>query len=208
MATSIKSRLLLIILLASASAAANAGGIDGQTSIIGGLGIPLHPGEFDEGWNLGMRGVLEFGMVFADRVSLVAGVGYGRHSLDGERLLREAGLDIYGVTLKGGTYSVLTIAGGANTYIVPVSYVVSPYFIARFGYMRLNIDNATIIIPGYDTFYIPGNTEDAFGLQGGLGTSFNAGRYISLLVEARYSLGLASDEMGSLGLFGGITMRW
>jgi hypothetical protein len=208
MSTSTKIWLLLVVSLAAAPATVFADGIAGQTSFVGGLDIPLHPGEFEEMWNLGMHGILEFGIVFGDRVSLVAGAGYSRHTLDGERLLREAELDIYGVTLKGGAYSALTITGGVNTYVVPLSHVVSPYFIARFGYMRLNIDDATIIVPGYDTFYIPGNTEDAFGIQGGFGTSFNAGRYISLLVETRYSLGLASDETGSLGLFGGMTMRW
>ncbi len=208
MSVSVRMWLFVFCLMSLGPAAGCTDGIGGQTTIVGGLDIPLHPDAFDDGWKLGMHGILEFGVVFANRISVVGGVGYARHSLDGEQLLRQAGLNLYGVTLEGGAYSALTIAGGLNTYVIPLTCPVSPYLIARLGYMRLRIDDATVHVPGYGSLYGAGNSESAFGIQGGLGTSFNASRHLSLIFESRYSLGLASDETGSLGLYGGVTIRW
>ena len=83
-----------------------AGGGNGRLSVGAELGLPM--GDFGDAANMGFGGSLRYEMPMGDNLGLTATAGY--------LLFSGKDLDVLGVTIKGGDWSMIPIQVGAKYY--------------------------------------------------------------------------------------------
>ena len=140
--------------------------------------------------------------------SAVAESRLERCAAEENNALAEQGTLATAMQLTGGTFTILTITGGVNTYILPSSHPVAPYVAFRAGYAQERIDNIIVLVPGRGKAGFHGASTNGVQMYVGPGINFNTGPYMDLFVEGRYGIGFhTGDETGHLLAIAGLKIK-
>lgn len=202
-------RLLAILLLISvpvmvfsADRAAGTYSIGG----FGGLGMPQKPDFIKDYFKsaIGFGGEFKYNM--NETTSFGLGFTYLPFKLDADKMadLFDGGFmkpSAEGLTIEGGNMNVSVISANFIKYFSPPSASAGFYLTLGGGYYMMKPGDTTIKYGDYPEETIKGGDSDnKFGLNGGLGLEFKAGESLNLFVEGKYHYVFTKDEEDTEGM--------
>ncbi|MEG8948171.1 hypothetical protein [Rosettibacter firmus] len=169
------------------------GGRNTELYINTGFSLPSQPETFSDYWNTGINIGGGLGFPFSSSLVFVGRVDYNNFSFDEEGFLKDNNFAGYGVSISGGSASIVTITGNLKANLISTPNSVSPYFVGGIGYFKMTIDEFTISALG-ESEKVEGDTESAFSVLFGVGVDIPAGETMSIYFEGKYGIGFTEDE--------------
>ena len=184
---------VLLIFAVTASAQGDAAKMKPVIYAGGGLGLPLSPSVFSDGWKMGIGFGGGVGLQLTPYVEVIGKFFYNSFPLDVP--------DIAGVTTDGGSFQFMEF-GADVKYIFTVGpdSPVGPFLLAGAGMTNLKISDFTVSGDLVD-FTIPFSeySETKFALAFGGGFDYMFSPKAGLWVEGRYALVMTEGD--SFGYF-------
>jgi len=194
----------------------------------GGLGMPMGPKDFKDSFKkaIGFGGEFKYNM--NETTSLAVSFSYVPLKLDVDKLTGDLGtMKAAAADLKitGGNLNVSPISVNLIKYFSPpeasagiYATLGGAYYMMKFTDMKIS---STYSFGGQTQTFeetAKGESENDFGLNGGLGVEFKAGETVNIFVEGKYHYiftkndatdgesNKAGDKMQYLSVFGGIRL--
>ena len=162
----------------------------------GGIGTPVSPNEFTDGFKLGFDGRIGAGYFVTPKLLLGANIGFNSFALDKD-FVRETGEVPAGtnVTIKGGNLRVIELAALAKYYTMPRTKTTNIYLLGGPGVGFTRLSDLSVTIPGVPTSVeVEGENETRFVFTAGAGITHRIHPTINLFVEGRYSRIFADED--------------
>jgi hypothetical protein len=182
--------LLLLVIQTLPVTGASRPSIYAQT----GLSMPASPEDFNSTWRSGYNLGIGLSKRLSSRVEMQSMFEYHNFSLNDMGYLDSVGLTDAAASVSDGTISIMTLFAHIKLLYPPKnSDKVLPYLIGGAGLFHkkseeINYSN------GESFFRIPGKSESALGVDGGLGFDILAGATTFLTVEIKIVFGFTGNE--------------
>jgi len=172
-----------------------------------GLSLPSQPDEFSDYWNLGYNLGFGVGYSFTPAISLIGNFEYNTFGFNEEEFLKDAGASGLGISVDGGSATILSITGNMKVGIPRQQSSVSPYFTAGIGFFSLSVDDASVSGAG-GSVSVEGNNESAFSALVGAGLDIPAGETVDVFLQVSYGVGFTeNDNTSYVPIKAGINLR-
>ena len=166
-----------------------------ELSIGGGLSLPSKPEIFSDYWKMGFNFGGGFAFPFTPSLSFITIVDYSRFAFDEEKLLENFGFLGYGIEIKVGSASIVTVTENLKASFNPGSNAISPYFIGGMGLFSVSTSEVKVSVPSYGiSETIKGQSESAFALQFGFGIDIPTDETTKIFIECKYCIGFTEEE--------------
>jgi hypothetical protein len=198
----LKRAAILVLLLFSTSLAS----AQGNTFVSAGLGLPQKPAEFSSYWKAGLSlgGGIE--APITDWVALVGGFDLTNFPLNEERYLDAQGVAGTGVSISGGTASILTLLAGAKLNVLQNPKSVSAYLSGLFGYMNFSTRDFEVTGGGISGT-LAGEERSSLCVSGGVGVEMPIGKTTYMFIEGRYVVDFAASRTAFVPVRAGVKIR-
>lgn len=193
---------IIVLLLFSTSVAA----AQGSTFVSAGLGVPQKPTEFSDYWKTGLSlgGGIEAPV--NDWLALMGGFDLTNFALNEGPYLEAQGVAGTGVSISGGSASILTLLGGAKLSVVRIPKSVSAYVVGLFGYLNFSTKDFEVTGGGL-AGTLAGEERSAFCVAGGAGVEMPIGKTTDIFIEGRYVVDFAASRTAFVPLRAGLKIR-
>lgn len=198
----LKRGSIIVLLLFSTSVAA----AQGSTYVSAGLGLPQKPAEFSDYWETGLSlgGGIEAPVT--DWLALVGGFDLTNFPLNEERYLEAQGVAGTGVSVSGGSASILSLLAGAKLKVVQAPKLVSAYVVGLFGYLNFSTKDFEVTGGGI-AGTLAGEERSSFCVAGGAGVEMPIGKTTDLYIEGRYVVDFAASRTAFIPVRAGVKIR-
>lgn len=191
--------LVLAVLLLFAISASAQNQIKPVVYAGGGLGLPLSPSEFSDGWKMGIGFGGGVGAQFTPNIEVVGKFFYNTFGLDVP--------EVEGVTVDGGDLQFIEF--GADVKYLFTTGPDSPFGpFLLFGLGMTNVKITDLTVSGGDiTIGLQGVSETKFALALGGGFDYMFSPKAGLWVEGRYAMVLTEgDSFGYMPIRAGVKL--
>jgi outer membrane autotransporter protein len=183
--------LLLVVLAGGASAQIEPKWVliaDGELAF-----VVSGPDNFtDEYSSIGWGGGVGLGAVISRGMMALVTLNYTRVDLDQDGFRTSNSLPS-GAVVDGGAVDIIYLSfGGRYTFLKNPPERWKPYVVGGAGWFYIESDDLTI--SGAATGRRPGGSENAFGVNVGVGSDFPISPTISGFVEVQYQVGFTTDS--------------
>jgi len=198
----LKRFFVIALLLLSISLAV----AQGRTYVSAGLGMPQKPSDFSGIWKTGLSlgGGIE--APISDWLALTAGFDLTNFPLNEEKFLEAQGVAGTGVSVSGGSASILTLLGGAKVRVVQTPKLVSAYVVGLFGYMNFSTKDFDVTGGGLGGTLL-GEERSAFCVAGGIGAEMPIGKITDIFIEGRYVVDFSASSTAFIPIRVGMKIR-
>jgi opacity protein-like surface antigen len=166
---------------------------DASVFINTGFSIPTAPDEFSDYWKTGFNIGGGIGFPIIRNLRFQVDLEYNSFAFDEDTFIDDLSYGGTGISISGGTASILTAAVNLKALIPTGSYSKTPYLIGGVSFFALSISDGTVRYEQY-TRTIGGDSDPAIGLSLGAGISFVMNPNMNIFIEARYGIGFTEDE--------------
>jgi opacity protein-like surface antigen len=166
---------------------------DASVFINTGFSIPSAPNEFSDYWKTGFNIGGGIGFPIIRNLRFQVDLEYNSFAFDEDTFIDDLSYGGTGISISGGTASILTAAVNLKALIPTGSYSKTPYLIGGVSFFALSISDGTVRYEQY-TRTIGGDSDPAIGLSLGAGISFVMNPNMNIFIEARYGIGFTEDE--------------
>lgn len=207
--------ILLTAMMMGVAIAQEGGGL--EVSLTAGTVLPSSPMTFANYWTAQYGGGLRAGFPLSESVSLIGSLEYYSFTMnetgvkDGFNTDYVRDIWIFDrVTMSPSADQSSVLALSANLRVAPSprSGLLSPYFIAGLGVMRVSMSEISMPVTSVLTINtntidmtaqnrIVGGDQTAVLLQSGLGVNFKISDSFNAFVEARYAIGFTEGHSTS-----------
>lgn len=178
-----------------------------ELTISGGFSNPITPDEFDDYWNIGFHAFGGIGYIMAPGVVINGSIGYNKFGLNTDEFLKSLGTSETGKSIEGGSIFILLISINVRGHLIQDLEEVKPYILGGIGYFIKSTDDIIISSDGINES-ISMETENAIGLNGGVGVEFPLSITSSFFIEAGYCMGLTErNDTNFFSIKGGIYVQ-
>jgi opacity protein-like surface antigen len=162
-------------------------------SVGGGLSFPSQPSDFSNYWKMGYNVGGGLGYALSSSFSLNALFDYNSFPLDADRILNDFGLGGQGITIKGGSVTLITVSGTLKAWLIPLGDSPSPYVFVGGGFFGLSNSDVTIS-DGNASRVLRGESTSEFSILFGAGLDIPMNESLVAFVQAAYGIAFAKDE--------------
>lgn len=162
-------------------------------SLSGGLSFPSQPQDFSDYWNMGFNVGAGIGYSFSPSLSLGGSFDYSNFSFDADALLHKAGFAGYGISISGGSASIITVHANLKFSLIPQGASVSPYLLGGLGFFSLSASDVKVSYQGLNATVSPGS-ESAFSIHFGAGLDIPIAQTTDLFLQLAYGIGFTEDK--------------
>ena len=196
-----RAATVVLVLFSTTLAAAQ-----GSTFVSAGIGIPQKPTEFSSYWESGLSlgGGVE--APITDWVALTGGFDLTNFPLNEERYLEAQGVAGTGVSISGGTASVLTLLIGAKLSVLQNPRSVSAYLSGLFGYMNFSTKDFEVTGGGISGI-LAGEERSSICVSGGAGVEVPIGKTTYMFIEGRYVFDFTASRTAFVPVRAGVKIR-
>jgi opacity protein-like surface antigen len=158
-----------------------------------GFSIPSAPDEFSDYWKTGFNIGGGIGHSLTPNVQFQGIVEYNSFGFDGDKLLEDYGYGGTGISVSGGTASIVTASANLKTLLSAGKSSSTPYFIGSLSFFRLSTSDATVSYMGMSET-VDGDSETAAGVAFGAGINIEMNPNMNLFIEGKYGVGFTENE--------------
>lgn len=192
----------IVILLFSTSLAL----AQGSTVISAGIGIPQKPSDFSSYWETGLSVGIGIEVPVSDWLGLTIGFDFSSFPLNEEKFLEAQGVAGTGVSVSGGSATMLSVLGGAKVRVLHAPKLVSVYVVGLLGYLNFSTKEFEVTGGGlYGT--LGGGERSSFCVAGGAGIELPIGKIADAFVEGRYVADFSASPTAFVPLRAGVKIR-
>lgn len=159
-----------------------------------GISFPSRPPAFADTWKIGPNIGGRVGLILSPPLSLLGSIEYNRFALDGPKFLERVGLNNLGLSVSGGSISILALMGALKTSLWMSEKKISPYLLVGSGFMRLSTVAGTVSRDSVSSSS-GGESESALAIHIGAGVDIPLGENTGIFIEGRYGFGFIKNEM-------------
>lgn len=159
-----------------------------------GLSIPAAPSLFYNYWKMGFNGGGGIGYAITPNLTIRGYVDYNNFAFDAEGFLEHEGYTDLGVTVVGGSISILVVSANLKAAFIPGDVAVSPYFTGGGGYFNISASDVTATNAFGQTLTASFESESAFSAFFGIGFDIPINEQLAAFVEGKYAIGLTEGE--------------
>jgi opacity protein-like surface antigen len=170
----------------------------------GGLSFPMQPEEFSDFWSMGFNFGGGLGYIFSPNFSGNAYLSYNTFGLNDDEFLETLNAPS-GVTLSGGSVSIIVVTANIKALLIANPNQVTPYLLAGVGLFSLSTSDVTVSYQGSQQTGNTSNSESALGLVFGGGVDIPVSPTLKIFLEIGYAMGFTEGEStGYLPIKGGL----
>jgi len=178
--------------------------------VFAGLSFPAGPESFSDNWKMGFNFGGGLAYPLTSEFFLVGSFEYNNFAFDGDGFLRRYGATGLGITITGGSASIISITGSLKRSF-PLPGSASPYVFGGGGFFHLSLSDVTISGGGTSS-KVEGGSKSALSGSLGAGIDIAAGKSAMFFLEGKFELGFTADEDDGgrtmhLPLRGGLRIR-
>jgi opacity protein-like surface antigen len=187
----VKTTLLAILLFATTALAQDEKKV--TLSLGGGISFPSQPSLFSNYWKMGFNFGAGIGYPLSPSVSLVSSFDYSNFAFNDEDFLRDNGFGGYGITISGGSATIISILGNIKASLAQAPGSVAPYLLGGLGLFSISTSDLTVSAGGL-SLSVNSESESAFSILFGAGIDIPAGETTTVFLQAAYSVGFTKNE--------------
>jgi hypothetical protein len=113
-------------------------------SLGGGISFPSQPSLFSNYWKMGFNFGAGIGYPLSPSVSLVSLFDYNTFAFDEEGFLTDNGFGGYGISVSGGTATIISLLGNIKASLAQAPGSAAPYLLGGLGLFRISTSDVTV----------------------------------------------------------------